>query len=220
MAKEKDINDILRDKGEEAAREYHDSAEPFDESNPKFQNGKNGDTKKDQQTTTLASARAATFKMAGIKWLWPNRFAEGKLGIIAGLPDEGKGQLLSYMAAQITRGGEWPCDEGSAPKGNVVLLSAEDDPNDTIVPRLAAAGADLDRVEIVRMVRGTEANRMFSLVTDLDLMRRKLAEVGDVRMLQIDPLSAYLGHGKIDSYRTIDVRAVLGLAPPRVTFTV
>jgi hypothetical protein len=39
MAKDKDINDILRDEGEEAAREYHDSAEPFNESNPKFQNG-------------------------------------------------------------------------------------------------------------------------------------------------------------------------------------
>jgi AAA domain len=39
MVKEKDINDILCDEGEEAARQYHNSAEPFDESNPKFQNG-------------------------------------------------------------------------------------------------------------------------------------------------------------------------------------
>jgi hypothetical protein len=53
--------------------------------------------------------------MRSIKWLWPNRFAEGKLAIIAGLPDEGKGQVLSYIAAQITNGGTWPCDEGRAP---------------------------------------------------------------------------------------------------------
>jgi putative DNA primase/helicase len=51
---------------------------------------------------------------------------------------------------------------------------------------------------------------MFSLVTDLELLRRKITEVGDVRMIQIDPLSAYLGHGKMDSFRTTDVRAVLG----------
>jgi putative DNA primase/helicase len=92
----------------------------------------------------------------------------------------------------------------------VILLSAEDDPSDTIVPRLAAADADLDRIEIVKMVRQAGTDRMFSLVTDLDLLRRKVSEVGNVRMIQIDPLSAYLGNGKVDSYRTPDVRAVLG----------
>jgi putative DNA primase/helicase len=113
------------------------------------------------------------------------------------------------MAAQTTQGGEWPCEEGRAPQGNVVLLSAEDDPSDTIVPRLAAAGADLDR-EIVKMVRGANGSRMFSLVTDVELLRQKVNEVGDVRMILIDPLSAYLGHGKVDSFRTTEVRAVLG----------
>jgi putative DNA primase/helicase len=148
--------------------------------------------------------------MTSIKWLWPNRIAEGKLAIIAGLPDKGKGQLLAYMAAQITQGRTWPCNEGRALQGNVILLSAEDDPSDTIVPRLAAAVADRDRIEIVKMVHDHDRSRMFSLLTDLDLLRQKVAEVGDVRMVQIDPLSAYLGNGKVDSYRTPDVRAVLG----------
>jgi putative DNA primase/helicase len=111
------------------------------------------------------------------------------------------------------RGSEWPCGEGRAPKGNVILLTAEDDINDTIVPRLRAADADLDRVEIVKMVRQDgNRDRMFSLVTDLPLLRQKLAEVGDVKLVQIDPITAYLGNsnGKWDSYRTTDVRAVLG----------
>jgi hypothetical protein len=34
------VNDILREEGEEAVRAFHAAAEPFDESNPKFQNGK------------------------------------------------------------------------------------------------------------------------------------------------------------------------------------
>jgi putative DNA primase/helicase len=148
--------------------------------------------------------------MTAYEWLWPNRFALGKVGIIAGLPDEGKGQILCDIAARVTRGSKWPCDEGDATQGGVILLSAEDAANDTLVPRLASAGADLDRVEIVSMVHDSGKSRMFSLITDLELLRQKVVEVGDVKMIQIDPITAYLGHGKMDSFRTTDVRAVLG----------
>ena len=145
-----------------------------------------------------------------MEWIWPGRFAVGKLGIIAGLPDEGKGQILCDIAARITRPeSAWPCNEGIAPFGNVILLTAEDDIADTVHPRLKAAGADSDRVEIVQMVREGESERMFSLITDLAILRQKIFEVGDVRLVQIDPISAYLGVKKIDSFRNTDVRAVL-----------
>jgi hypothetical protein len=113
------------------------------------------------------------------------------------------------MTARVTNGDQWPCGEGYALKGRVLILSAEDDIEDTIIPRLVAAGADLSRVEIVRMVRQGEGKRMFSLITDLQLLQRKVEELGDVVMVIIDPMSAYLGVGKIDSYRTTDVRGVL-----------
>lgn len=158
----------------------------------------------------LESARASTFRMAAVQWLWPNRFALGKLGLVAGLPDEGKGQILADMAARVTRGGEWPCGEGKAPLGNVVLLTAEDDIGDTVLPRLASAGADCTRIEVVKMVSEKGSRRMFNLGSDLPLLRQKIERVGDVRMVQIDPISAYLGVGKVDSFRTPDVRAVLG----------
>ena len=160
-------------------------------------------------TTILESAKASSYKMVGIQWMWPDRFAIGKLGIVAGLPDEGKGQTLAYIAAQVTNGGVWPISEGRSPQGSVVIFSDEDDPNDTLVPRLAAAGADLDRIHIIKMVRDDKNSRMFSLVSDLDALRRKIIEIGDVRLVLIDPISAYLGVGKVDSFRTTDVRAVL-----------
>jgi putative DNA primase/helicase len=156
----------------------------------------------------LDSARASSFKPRAISWLWPNRFALGKLGIIAGLPDEGKGQVFANMAATVTQAGSWPCGEGRAPQGNVLLLTAEDGIEDTVAPRLMAAGADLDRVEVVRMVRDRNGKRMFNLGNDLDLLRQKIAEVGNVKLIQIDPISAYLGD-KIDSFRTTAVRSVL-----------
>jgi Toprim domain len=52
-------------------------------------------------TDELLSICAAKVKMKAIEWLWPYRFAFGKLGIIAGLPDEGKGQILAYIIAMI-----------------------------------------------------------------------------------------------------------------------
>ena len=136
-------------------------------------------------STTLNSARASSFKMKAVHWLWPDRFALGKLGILAGLPDEGKGQVFANMAATVTQGSEWPCGEGIAPQGNVILLTAEDDCNDTVVPRLAAAGANLDRIEIVKMVRDNKGDRPFNLAQDLDLQRH--VEVGNVNLVQTDP---------------------------------
>jgi hypothetical protein len=142
--------------------------------------------------------------------LWPDRFAIGELGILAGPPDQGKSQITCYIAACVTHGSPWPLGEGTAPQGNVVMLSAEDDPSRTIVPQLKAAGANLDRVEFVGMVKKPcNFDRMFSLVEDLNLLRRTVNDVGDVKLILIDPISAYLGMGNIDSFRNTDVRAVL-----------
>jgi hypothetical protein len=165
---------------------------------------------------TLESICADQVTLRAIHWLWGKRFAVGKIGIIAGLPDEGKGQILCYIAARATRGLDWPNSEGICPQGYVVILSAEENPSDSLAPRLKAAGADLSRVHFVNMVRdhdektGQERRRMFSFVSDLEKLRQKIVEVGDVVAILIDPISAYLGLGAVDSYRDTDVRAVLG----------
>jgi hypothetical protein len=157
----------------------------------------------------LESVRAADEEIEDYEWIWPGRFALKKIGLIVGLPDEGKGLALSDIMARITRGTAWPCGEGHAPLGNVILLSAEDDISDTIIPRLMAAGADLNRITILKMMREAGQERMFSLVTDLHALRQKAVEVGNVKAMIVDPISAYLGIGKVDSYRATDVRAVL-----------
>ena len=78
------------------------------------------------------------------------------------------------------------------------------------MPRLVAAGANLDRIEIIRMVQLKGGKRMFNLLSDLGLLRQKIIEVGNVVLVEIDPVSAYFGVGKMDSFRTSDVRAGLG----------
>ena len=147
--------------------------------------------------------------MRALRWFWPGRFALGKLGLIGGLPDKGKGLISADMIARCTTGAEWPCNEGHPPKGNVIWFTAEDDIEDTVIPRLVTAGADLKRVHIVGMTKNANGTRMFNLATDLPLLEQKLEQVGDVVLVIIDPVSAYLGVGKVNNSSSTDVRGIL-----------
>jgi hypothetical protein len=112
------------------------------------------------------------------------------------------------MVAAVTTGGEWPCNKGRAPLGNVIILAAEDGAADTVVPRLEAAGAERQRVFIVSAVRDDAGHRAFNLAADLELLEQKICEVGNVRMVVIDPISSYLG-ARIDSHNNTAVRGTL-----------
>jgi DNA polymerase bacteriophage-type len=168
----------------------------------------------------LEAIWASDVKKEAIDWLWPGRFAFGKLGLLVGLPEEGKSMILCYIAACLTALKiSWPNDEGTpTTRGNVLFLTAEDDPSDTVSPRLAAAEADEGKVKIVQMIRERdpktrqERPRMFNLASDLQRLERLIKETGNVVAILIDPITAYLGSGKggIDSFRDTDVRAVLG----------
>src|SRR5262249_14880888 len=68
----------------------------------------------------LESVCAADEDIATLDWVWPGHFALKKIGLITGLPNEGKGVLLSDVMARITTGAAWPCNGGSAPLGNVI----------------------------------------------------------------------------------------------------
>src|SRR6516164_3928740 len=158
----------------------------------------------------LVTTMVADLEMCGIDWLWPGRFARGKFGLIAGLPDMGKGQIAAFITATVTAALELPCDEGAAPQGNVIWFNAEDGASDTIKPRLIAAGADISWVHIVKGARVGGEDKTFSLVTDLQLLRKAIKRIGNVVLVIIDPMSAYLGVGKVDGRSATDVRGVIG----------
>ncbi len=158
---------------------------------------------------SLVVRRASEITPRPISWLWPGRIALGKQTIIAGEPGLGKSQLTCAIAAAVTTGGGWPGNEGTAPLGSVIILSAEDDAADTIRPRLDAAGADPKRVYIVSAVKAERegGRRSFNLQADLQLLEREIERIGEVRLVIIDPVSSYLG--KVDSHKNAELRAVL-----------
>jgi putative DNA primase/helicase len=153
---------------------------------------------------------AADITPEPVEWLWPGRIAIGKQTLLAGEAGLGKSQVTIGVAAAVSNGGPWPCGEGPAPLGNVIILSAEDGAADTVIPRLMAAGADRQRVHLISGVTSEDGKgrRAFDLQSDLDLLEAKIAEIGDVKLVIIDPISSYLGR-KVDSHVNAAVRATL-----------
>jgi putative DNA primase/helicase len=143
-----------------------------------------------------------------IDWLWENWIAIGKVSTLAGDGGRGKSTILCDVTARTTNADEWPDGAKATPAGSVLILAAEDDVDDTIAPRLIAAGANMSRVFVIRAVKkGDEARRSFSLQADLALLEAEIEARDNVRLVIIDPVSSYLG--KVDSHKNAEVRSVL-----------
>jgi putative DNA primase/helicase len=169
-----------------------------------------GGERSPQSGKRLVVQRASDIQPEAVDWLWRGRIAVGKSTLIGGDPGLGKSTLATSIIANVSQGGQWPCNEGSAPKRAVIVLCAEDGAADTIVPRLMAAGADLSKVHIVTAVHEADSNgrRLFNLSKDLDVLENLINKIGDVGIVTIDPVDAYIGAG-IDGHKNTAVRAVL-----------
>src|SRR5262249_26669033 len=141
-----------------------------------------------------------------VEWFWPARLARGKVTLISGDPGLGKSLLLADFAARISAELAWP-DRGRAPGGSVILLSAEDGLADTIRPRVEGMGGDLRRVHVLEAVEIGETERVFDLSRDVPQLETAIRDLGDVRLVGLDPVTAYLGG--TDSHRDAALRGVL-----------
>ena len=142
-----------------------------------------------------------------INWLWVNRIVGGKLNLFCGHPSIGKGLVTIDIAAKVSTGTDFP--DAANPNGakKVLVFSSEDAAEDTLVPRLKAAGANCDNVIIVEMLAeddGTE--RVFSLDRDLPQLQEEL-DSDDYGLVIIDPIMNHVG--MVNAYNDQDIRTVL-----------
>lgn len=141
-----------------------------------------------------------------VRWLWDGWIAQGKLHLLAGKPGTGKTTLALTLAATVTRGGEWPDGSRCAQPGEVIVWSAEDDPADTIRPRLMAAGADSQRVHLIADVRGADGKiRPFDPACDVPLLAERLKAIRPA-LLILDPVIAAVTG---DSHKNAETRRAL-----------
>jgi len=151
----------------------------------------------------------ADVEPTAIRWLWPGRIALGKLTLLAGNPGLGKSFLTCDLAARVSAGRCWPDVGDPCPAGHVLILNCEDDPSDTIRPRLDAAGADVSRIHFIDGVDGFTRGEIdpFDLGDHAHVLREHLRQTPDVRLVIIDPVSAYIGEK--NDHKNGDVRGLL-----------
>lgn len=153
-------------------------------------------------------ANAADLEPEAIRWMWPGWLARGKLHVLAGSPGTGKTTIAMDLGASVSAGRAFP--GGWKPSaGDVLVWSGEDDPRDTLVPRLIAAGANLERVRFIEGVADDEGRMMpFDPARDVPELALAAQRMNNVALIVVDPLvSAVSG----DSHKNAEVRR--GLAP-------
>ena len=161
-----------------------------------------------ERAKTCELVCAADVVMRPIDWLWRGHLARGSQELTAGMPGLGKSLMHCSWVTTVTTGGLWPDGTRVDEPGNVIMVTGEDNLDQTVVPRLVAAGADLQRIHFLKLIRCDETKRrMFLLGEDVDLLAQVIAEKQAV-LVTIDPITAFMG--KINSHMTTDVRDQLG----------
>jgi RecA/RadA recombinase len=143
---------------------------------------------------------ASQVKARPVDWLWPGRVPTGLFTYLAGEPGLGKSLLSLELVARLSRG------DLSGTAGNSLLLTAEDSREHTVIPRLQAAGADLDRV-FFPPLEEDGVDQAIRLPDDLTRLHELVSQV-EARLVVIDPLVAHLPE-RINSWQDQSVRSAL-----------
>lgn len=148
--------------------------------------------------------RGSEIEEKPVRWLWHGFLPSGKLTILAGAGGTGKSTLAFGLAAIVTTAGLLPDGTRCSASGNVLIWSSEDDPADTIKPRMTAAGADASRYAVIDGTRNERGDKgPFDPANDMEALREAVKGIGGVSLLIIDPIvSAVSG----DMHKANDVR--------------
>lgn len=158
---------------------------------------------------TYIIVKASEVTLRAKDWLWEGHLLRGAQELLTGQPGLGKSQIQISIIACATASLPWPNGAPAGEPVNVIMLTAEDTIEQEVVPRLKAAGADTERVRILKWIKSDNKNRQFLLSEDLDQLERIVADTGNVGLLTVDPITAYMG-ARMDSHKATEVRAQLG----------
>src|SRR5262249_17705611 len=147
---------------------------------------------------TVSHKPLSEFERRTIEWLPLERFKipRGKITLLVGDPGNGKSFVLLDAIAELT-----------SKHGLKVVILSEDDPHDTIKPRIEYMQGNQDLIEIVT---GTTSNQgkdgSFFLSAEYESFKKLMEEVKPA-VVAFDPLVSYVGD--VDMFKGAEVRKKL-----------
>ncbi len=139
----------------------------------------------------VALYRADMVEKTAVTWVpgWEGYIPMGGISHCAGFPGLNKSTLSCRVASDVTR---------LLGRG-VLMVTSEDSVDNVVVPRLAAAGADLSKIHFPR--------KHITLPHDIEGLAAHVEEA-DIGLIVIDPVEAHLDNS-IDSHRNASIRGAL-----------
>jgi hypothetical protein len=137
---------------------------------------------------------ASTIKPNRVEWLVPRLVPLQAVSVLFGFGGEGKSMWACGVAAKLSK-----------QRGHTLYLTAEDSLGFTLLPRLIAAGADLDRIHFAAIDRdGIEDG--FYFPKDVAALDELVAQT-NASLVVVDPLAAHLDN--VNSWNDQSVRRAL-----------
>lgn len=169
-----------------------------------------------EPTRRIVLTPASQIKPKAVRWLWDTtpegqpptshgRIPAYMATIASGHGGIGKSQFAVWITARITTG-TLPGELYGTPR-TVFYAATEDSWSHTIVPRLIAADADLERVFRIDVKDDGEPQARLTLPSDISLLGER-ASAYSLGLLVADPLLSLIDRA-INDYRANEVRSAL-----------
>lgn len=133
-----------------------------------------------------------------IQWIWNNRIPRKGITLLEGDGGVGKSFAIASIISDLTVGRPLP---GSPPLPalNVLLMSAEDDPEVVLKPRYETLHADCDKIHFY--------DQPFSLGSNIEAIIVEIKK-RNIELVVVDPIIAYLSPND-DLNKSTDVRSFM-----------
>ncbi len=161
-------------------------------------------------TPALVSQRFSEVTPDVIEWLVPGWFPMAMPILFAGEGGIGKSQVTLHMAARISQGE--PCfglDYLPDQPRDVLVANCEDSSAKTMLPRLQAAGANLERVHQIQGVTLASGQPAPFSLAHLEQIAETLRKRPEIALVIIDPVSSYVAAAGLDDNNELEVRKIL-----------
>ena len=136
-----------------------------------------------------------------VRWLWKGKIPLGRVTAIYGELGLGKTRVGLDLAARVSAGKVWPDGAASSGAAQVLLVNGVDPLKSSVTPRLLASGANPQNVSTVTEAMTLGVKRRVDLGRDIPLLKKRIEQLGQVRLVVIDWLEACCGKGHLSKAR-------------------